>query len=1039
MDGNTPHDAEALLADLSWVQGLARSLLRDAGAGDDVAQEAWLAALRREEPPSRAWLAGTVRNLAARWWRDQGRRGRRELESARSEALPSTSELIEKNELQQVVAQEVLELDEPFRTSLLLRYQEGLKPNRIAARQGVPADTVRWRLRKGERLLRERFERRVGDDWRRSLAVVAVQSLSKNPWWTGLSTLGTNAALNVGLLAGAVAVVITGAYWFTSEANAAERISANVSSATFDRTDTERLAGPDSTRNKQRVLLVGQLENEVFTEDTASFTDEPIAECVLLGLVIDEHGEPLVGARVQLTTIRWGRSTTTRENGEFRLETDLPPGHATLRITADPFHEKLLLTVGSGRGFKLARFVPGQQDLGVFSLGVAGVVTGRVASTTGEALAANVRPVSDQGQVPQEIADAFGLFEIGHIPPGDWQLGVTHPGMASLTRSVEIKGGEVTNVDVLLERGPTVAGIVIDEKGEPLEGVQLFPVAGLAEWSVRSGPDGRFEVTLSSNEPHEIRARARGYEPALRRRIRARPGDTNLRILMRPTTLSTLRVVDDGSGYPIEFYWLAIERGGTREIPGELPGHPDPRMHEDGVVFRNARPGSDWVTVVAPDYLQKRFLVESETMDLRLSRGPALTGRLLFDGEPVAGAELRLKQQERVPMHGENDRIAGRFGKRIVPDIHALDPDPPEHDPHLLVGEVRMDGRTDSEGRFRITGIPAGRWRFLCRPQSSHDGIAPVLLDFEMGEEEGVDLGDLELPRSATIQGRVRLEDNELAGHSVSSGGVKNTRTDAQGGFVLKDVPPGDCWLRLQPSPDVVAPPQLFYLRIVEGEVRNVELTLPVRPAVRFELSLRLNGKALEGVQNLRFLPVSKSSDVAKAGSSRSAQSAHGVLNLRDAFDASGTASMALPELGLTMVELELESTRLRATLALDLRDDFPPEITVDFHAGAIEVHLPQALDLRTMTQVGLRVQQRGEAGATTTIVRTIENGHLLSSSGIILDESSDGRILFEPVPAGSLDVTVLVFEGEVEAALPGGFKRALLVSPAGLTPLHLR
>ena len=79
MDTSQSFDAEVLLADLNWVQGLARSILGDAMAGDDVAQEAWLAALRRgEEKPSRAWLAGTVRNLAARWWRDQGRRGHRE-------------------------------------------------------------------------------------------------------------------------------------------------------------------------------------------------------------------------------------------------------------------------------------------------------------------------------------------------------------------------------------------------------------------------------------------------------------------------------------------------------------------------------------------------------------------------------------------------------------------------------------------------------------------------------------------------------------------------------------------------------------------------------------------------------------------------------------------------------------------------------------------------------------------------------------------------------------------------------------------------
>lgn len=61
----SPADLERLIADDGFVRKLARSLIRDESAADDVAQTAWIAALTR--PPSgdpRRWFATVVRNLA---------------------------------------------------------------------------------------------------------------------------------------------------------------------------------------------------------------------------------------------------------------------------------------------------------------------------------------------------------------------------------------------------------------------------------------------------------------------------------------------------------------------------------------------------------------------------------------------------------------------------------------------------------------------------------------------------------------------------------------------------------------------------------------------------------------------------------------------------------------------------------------------------------------------------------------------------------------------------------------------------------------
>ena len=139
---------EVLLAESRWIHALAHSLVGDPGAADDLVQETWIAALR-ERPgrgrPLRPWLAAVLRRLALQRRRSEGRRERRERDSSAREALPSTHALVERVETQRLLASAVLTLEEPYRTTVLLRYYEGRSSAEIAREQGIPAGTVRWR------------------------------------------------------------------------------------------------------------------------------------------------------------------------------------------------------------------------------------------------------------------------------------------------------------------------------------------------------------------------------------------------------------------------------------------------------------------------------------------------------------------------------------------------------------------------------------------------------------------------------------------------------------------------------------------------------------------------------------------------------------------------------------------------------------------------------------------------------------------------------------------------------------------------------
>src|SRR5688572_26651647 len=141
--------ADELLAHTDWLHGLARALAGDANA-DDVVQETYEIALRtppKQAGPLRPWLGGVARNVARMATRGRVRRERREQAVPVHDDVPSPEALYARAQIQQKVNRLVLELNEPLRSTLLLRFFEGLSAADIARAQGIPAATVRSRLK----------------------------------------------------------------------------------------------------------------------------------------------------------------------------------------------------------------------------------------------------------------------------------------------------------------------------------------------------------------------------------------------------------------------------------------------------------------------------------------------------------------------------------------------------------------------------------------------------------------------------------------------------------------------------------------------------------------------------------------------------------------------------------------------------------------------------------------------------------------------------------------------------------------------------
>jgi len=228
---HSPRDIELLLARSRWMIRLACELCSDRAAAEDLVQDAWVAALedpRRTEIPKRSWLARVLANSSRERHRRRASRRAREQDAARSESLPSAADIVERAEIARGLVECVLELDEPYRSTVLSRYFDELSGEEIARRDRISSSTVRTRLARGLAMLRERLERRDGRTWMSSLAVLAQSSRSHVATATSVGS-GTAAMKLTGALAmstlakvglGIGLVLAVSAAWFAWPAHA---------------------------------------------------------------------------------------------------------------------------------------------------------------------------------------------------------------------------------------------------------------------------------------------------------------------------------------------------------------------------------------------------------------------------------------------------------------------------------------------------------------------------------------------------------------------------------------------------------------------------------------------------------------------------------------------------------------------------------------------------------------------------------------------------------------------------------------------------
>ncbi len=482
---------------------------------------------------------------------------------------------------------------------------------------------------------------------------------------------------------------------------------------------------------------------------------------------------------------------------------------------------------------KLGARIAGQVRVpaGTDSAGVGGKLELEVSRQTGSS--------SDNEQVglhelSQGLDFAFDALLPGADPARTYAL--SYDGEAFLGRIAKLvpEAGETVTVELELRPGLTLAGVVRDESGASLEGVELMAnvQSSSGSWTSAhhrrgdSAADGSFRLGALAGGKVELRAQLAGYEPLVRELGRLEEGqsvpDLELVFTRGHSIAGTVRWPDGSpaeatlvlvphrsgvrwtsqdevngtsdeqgaftvSGLSQESYRVTARATKTEEIleKSELTGRERPKKKR-----------SEWSAEV------EQVKVGTSTLALTLSTGLAVEGRVVDDlGAPLANFSILA------------DRVES--GPRFDPD-----------------GDRSRLFR-DTDGSFRMDGFAGGEWTLRGRSKD-HAASEPVRVTLPGGDPIL-----LVVPREAVVSGRVLDPSGApLAAASVEAQvagehGLSSFRSDDEdvvdenGSFEIDGLGPGKIVLRAHGSSFASSAPESVELGA--GETRT-GLVLRLRP-----------------------------------------------------------------------------------------------------------------------------------------------------------------------------------------------------------------
>jgi len=809
-------------------------------------------------------------------YRGEGRRRRREARHVREAPaidVPSTDEIVERLEIHRVLVEELQALEEPYRTTILLRFFQDLSSAEIARSAGLPPGTVRWRLKRGIDAIRERLDAHFGgerDVWGVGLAALVGRGIGSTADGGGSATSTTAGWLVGGLLkAGALLALVSVAglgLWSLDLLPGIRQSSSEGSTAAaptvFPNAGDERETGdtlvpiPPAT-SESRGAVPGGTSSEEPGHRVAT----------LLVRFVDLDGRPLEGVRVRPGPLTGLPDTMSSADGRVEM---IVEEASPLSLTGARPEVQF---VGTLAGFGLhwlsvpvtwgettnrgevvltpGALVAGRltdlegraaEGIPVFAAStISGIrVRGADAGRTGEIPGASPEPRTGIfWACPSATSGPDGAFRIDTVPAGRCRLWAGGGGWRySYSAVMDLAAGdERLGLELALEKLDDldlIAGVVFAPDGEPVPNalVVLAPSSegGRAAWPSNADEQGRFRLRLIRRAPHDLTAVDPAQEWFQVMLDGVAPGTLDVSLRFDEPVMVPLRV-HDGEGNPIEEYRVQVFEGERRGPAGRVlalcgrsparPARARANAHRPaGRSEIRVPPRSVELDVIADGYEISTigpFVagVVNAPIDCELVPLPRIRGRVTAEGRPIPGASVELlavAAEGHVPVHE---------GMPSLVDVVFLDV-----------------STTDEEGYFevfaRYEGMPIHLTpvrRDLVRLRATAEGWAPgfssPLPVMETGTRDGI---ELELARAGAIEGRVLVpEGGSATGVFVSAtngdGHPRSARAGEDGRYRIEGLTEGDWFVSLVDSDE--------YQPYSPGLTVNTPFELPVSCRVR--------------------------------------------------------------------------------------------------------------------------------------------------------------------------------------------------------------
>ncbi len=552
---------ERLIEQIGWLRSLARGLVRDEHLAEELAQDTLATALERgplEVRSVRAWLGRVLRNRAAEGARSRANVRAREALAAREEAFDG-EELLARVRAQKHVAEALMELSEPYRSTLVLRFYENLPPRAIAKQQGVPVSTVKSRLQRGMDQLKSKLDARYGD---RSQWILAVLPFARGappapPTDGGLTLAGT--AMNLKLVLSLGAALVAGT-WVALQGD--DSRPANASDVLTLQTHRDGGGAGGRGRSAPRVERPEFERTDVdprFAATGAGVEVRATPSATLRGRAFDGSGRPIEGLRLGVR----GESTALRSGAGGWFTLDERSSSATIEA-ADEAWETVLAARWSLESklepvlVAAPRIAVGGRVVDTFGRGIEGV---RLEWSLPANLGARID--ADLGSVLRREwraeSDAAGRFDWASVPavPGS-ELRLAHADYVARTvvaPEVDDANLELRLIEVDAEREGRLSGRVLGTGGLPL--ADAWVQVGFA--NARTDEFGRFRLTLTKAvDTARLVTVAEGYQPV---ELEA-PGESDreagaygwppyVEVFLERASLSIRGRVVDGAGEPV--------------------------------------------------------------------------------------------------------------------------------------------------------------------------------------------------------------------------------------------------------------------------------------------------------------------------------------------------------------------------------------------------------------------------------------------------------------------------------------------------------